>query len=60
MVINETYQHILWDMSLRGGCEANEEEAGDRLSFKDLFDVLRPHWLPDYPRETFDVSYNFV
>jgi len=55
MVINETYQHILWDMSLRGGCEANEEEAGDRLSFKDFFDVLRPHWLPDYPRETFDV-----
>jgi len=56
MVINETYQHLLWDMSLRGGCESNEEEAGDRLSFKDFFDVLRPHWVPDYPRETFNVD----
>ncbi len=53
MVINETYQHILWDMSLRGGCEANEEEAGDRLSFKDFWNVIRPQWLPDYARETF-------
>lgn len=53
MVINETYQHILWDMSLRGGCEANEEEAGDRLSFKDFWNVVRPQWLPDYARETF-------
>ena len=53
MVINETYQHILWDMSLRGGCESNEEEAGDRLSFKDFWDAVRPQWLPDYSRETF-------
>ena len=28
MIINETYQHILWDMSLRGGSAYNEEEAG--------------------------------
>jgi hypothetical protein len=53
MVINETYQHILWDMSLRGGCGYNEEEAGVLLSFTDFFDVIRPHWLPDFPRETF-------
>ena len=56
MVINETYQHILWDMSMRGGCEYNEEEAGDMLSFKDFWDVIRPHWLPDYSRETFGVK----
>lgn len=56
MVINETYQHILWDMSLRGGCEYNEEEAGDMLTFKDFWDVIRPHWLPDYNRETFGVN----
>ena len=53
MVINETYQHILWDMSMRGGCEYNEEEAGDMLTFKDFWDVIRPQWLPDYSRETF-------
>lgn len=53
MVINETYQHILWDMSMRGGCEYNEEEAGDMLTFKDFWEVIRPQWLPDYNRETF-------
>lgn len=53
MVINETYQHILWDMSLRGGIGYNEEEAGDLLCFSDFFEVVRPQWLPDYPRETF-------
>src|SRR6056297_315324 len=53
MVINETYQHILWDMSLRGGSGFNEEEAGDILGFNDFFDIIRPQWLPNYPRETF-------
>ncbi len=53
MLINETYQHILWDMSMRGGCEYNEEEAGDMLTFKDFWDVIRPQWLVDYSRETF-------
>lgn len=56
MVINETYQHILWDMSLRGGCAHNEEEARQILSFSDFWDVIRPHWLPDYPRETFQAD----
>ena len=56
MVINETYQHILWDMSMRGGCEYNEEEAGDMLTFKDFWDVIRPQWLADYSRETFGAA----
>jgi ribonuclease BN (tRNA processing enzyme) len=56
MIINETYQHILWDMSLRGGSAYNEEEAGDMLSFIDFWNILRPQWLPDYPRETFGVK----
>ncbi len=56
MVINETYQHILWDMSLRGGAAYNEEEAQQMLSFSDFWDIIRPHWMPDYPRETFSVS----
>jgi ribonuclease BN (tRNA processing enzyme) len=53
MVINETYQYILWDMSLRGGCAFNEEEAKDMLGFSDFWDVIRPAWMPDFPRETF-------
>lgn len=53
MVITETYEHILWDMSLRGGCAYNEEEAGDILAFKDFFEVIRPEPCPEYERETF-------
>jgi len=56
MIINETYQHILWDMSLRGGSAYNEEEARDMLSFSDFWEIIRPQWLPDYPRETFGVK----
>lgn len=56
MVITETYQHILWDMSMRGGCEYNEDDAGDVLHFKDFWDIIRPQWLPDYNRETYGVK----
>ncbi len=56
MVINETYQHILWDMSLRGGTAYNEDAAGALLSFGDFFDIIRPQWLADYPRETFGAT----
>lgn len=53
MIITEPYQNILWDMSLRGGCEFNEKNT---LSFTDYWNVLRPKWLPDYSRETFSVK----
>ena len=53
MIINETYQHILWDMSLRGGVAYNEEEARLSLTFEDFFKAKRPVALPEYPRETF-------
>lgn len=56
MIIDETYQHILWDMSMRGGCAYNEEEAGDILTFKDFWEVIRPTHLPEYPRQTFASS----
>jgi len=52
MIINETYEHILWDMSLRGGCGYNEEEASQFLAFSDFFDIIRPRILPEFPRET--------
>jgi len=67
MIINSTYQRILWDMSLRGGCgynewdtslrggtDYNENETLAKLSFKDFFDVLQPRLLPGFPRETFE------
>lgn len=56
MIITETYQYILWDMSLRGGCSYNEEQAGDMLAFGDFWNVLRPQWAGNFPRETYRVS----
>jgi len=53
MVINETYQHVLWETSLRGGLGHNERTAHKVLTFEDFFDVIRPEKLPEYPRETF-------
>ncbi len=56
IVINETYQHILWDMSLRGGAGFNEEDAGELLGFADFWEAIRPQWLQGYPRETFEAN----
>ena len=56
MVIDETYQHILWDMSLRGGIGYNEDEAIDTLCYADFFDIIRPQWLVGYTRETYGAS----
>ena len=52
--ITETYQHMLWDMSLRGGSSFNEEEEGRHLTFGDMWTVHRLRWLPNYPRETYE------
>ncbi len=52
MIINETYQHFLWEMSLRGGCGHNEKTAHSLLTFEDYFEALRPQRLPQYRRET--------
>jgi ribonuclease BN (tRNA processing enzyme) len=56
MVINEVYQHILWDMSLRGGCAYSEEKAGSVLTFSDFWNVTRPNWLANFPRETLEAD----
>ena len=56
IVINTTYQSILWDMSLRGGAAFNEEHGGEVLTFGDMWDVIRPTWLESYPRETHEAN----
>jgi ribonuclease BN (tRNA processing enzyme) len=56
MVITDIYKHILWDSSLRGGSGFNEEEAGKLLGFTDLWNVIQPRWLPNYPRETYEAD----
>ncbi|HRX14795.1 MAG TPA: MBL fold metallo-hydrolase [Spirochaetota bacterium] len=56
MTINETYQYILWEMSLRGGAAYNEENAGDILTFSDFFGINRPKVLQGYQRETLEAN----
>lgn len=56
IVINPTYQSILWDMSLRGGSAFNEERGGEVLTFADMWEVIRPTWLESYPRETHEAE----
>lgn len=58
MVITPEYQRVLWDSSLRGGLEWNEEKVngeirGVRLGFGDFFQTVRPKWKTHSPRETF-------
>jgi ribonuclease BN (tRNA processing enzyme) len=55
MIINESYQEILWEMSLRGGCAFNEKGSRPMLAFTDFFEVIRPHRIRDFPREMFGV-----
>ncbi len=53
MVINEEYQQILWDQSLRGGSEMSE---GTPLKFEDLWSIIRPKQCSQYPRETWQAN----
>jgi len=56
IIITETYQHLLWDMSLRGGTAFNEDHEGRNLTFGDMWSINRPQWLANYPRETFETD----
>jgi ribonuclease BN (tRNA processing enzyme) len=52
MIITSEYEHVLWNSSLKGGCESNESRDGVGLQFGDFWTVVRPTWLQGYPRET--------
>ena len=56
VIISPVYQNLLWDMSLRGGSAYNEENAGHILAFSDMWNIIRPHWLGGYPRETLEAD----
>lgn len=53
MVINEEYQDILWNQSLRGGSEMSESQP---LGFEDLWTVQRPSLVPGLKRETWEAN----
>ena len=61
MIIGEEYQRMIWDYTLRGGLEYNEEnDAGQKLYLVDYFDIVRPKWKTHQPRETFEVDYGGI
>jgi ribonuclease BN (tRNA processing enzyme) len=56
IIIDKKFQHILWDLSLRGGAAYNDEKNGAEPSFTDMWQVIRPRWLPDWPRGTHEAA----
>lgn len=62
MIISEEYQRVLWDGTLRGGMEWNEQEinTGRKLSFGDYFQLIRPIWKKSQPREVFEIDFNGI
>ncbi len=58
IVINMDFQHLLWDMSLKGGSGFNEniDEAERTLTFGDMWNVTHPKWLSNYPRDTYEAN----
>ena len=55
VIITHEYELMLWNYSLKGGCEFNESHDGVGLQFGDFWTVLRPTWLGGYPRETYHI-----
>lgn len=58
MYLSEEYQAVLWERTLRGGCEFNERFDGKGLTFEDYWEPVRPTPVPGMPRggATFNVG----
>jgi len=58
MIVSKEYQRLLWNLSLRGGLEWNEEEEDSKrmLSLTDYFYIIQPEWKSCQPREIFKVE----
>lgn len=53
VIITHEYQQTLWNETLKGGCEINEDGL---LRFTDLIDVIRPNWESCQPREKYHIN----
>ena len=53
MILAETYRDLLWDRSLRGGCEY---AVGGTLGFDDLAEFVIPDQIANEPREMYEVE----
>jgi ribonuclease BN (tRNA processing enzyme) len=61
MIVTHDYQRLLWDYSLRGGMEWNEQmEKGQKLSFSDFFEAVRPSWKTHQPREIHELDFGGI
>ncbi len=61
MIITDEYRPVLWEMSLRGGLEYNEQNAeGRRLSFDDLYESHVPTLVSSEPRSVFRIEYRGI
>jgi ribonuclease BN (tRNA processing enzyme) len=54
IIINEEFQEILWEHSLRGGSAYSETHDGRPLGFEDFWNPLRPTRVRGAPRETWE------
>jgi hypothetical protein len=61
-IITAPYQEMLWDRSLRGGLEWNEQEQTTQktLGFTDYFNPVRPVWIKDQPREIYEINFGGI
>ncbi|TVQ25048.1 MAG: MBL fold metallo-hydrolase [Spirochaetaceae bacterium] len=50
ILIEEAYESVLWNHSLKGGAAPNERHQGQTLNFSDFWDVQRPTPRTDLPR----------
>jgi len=57
IIVTDEYRAVLWDMSLRGGLEYNEQDSeGRRLSFDDLYVTMTPDLISSEPRSVFRIN----
>jgi ribonuclease BN (tRNA processing enzyme) len=52
LIITEDYEHLLWEKSLKGGCEHNE---ADPLKFTDLINPIQPQPIRSDRREMYEI-----
>ena len=61
VIINEEYQHVLWERSLRGGMEWNESNyKGTKLKFEDYFEAVRPNYKTIKGEKHYSINYNGI
>jgi len=56
IIINEAYEQILWNYSLKGGAAFNDDAEGRELTFTDMWHPIRPYLISSDPRETYETD----